>query len=135
MPETGHKTDDEILAEALGVFDEGIKNEQQAGNGQMQNAERNESGPGTLTESEQTQRLNKKLDDKFAKFDDLIRSEREAVARNAGGNGMGNGSGTGDFENGEGEMQEDPMQTAMIDDNTPLPPVRSQKPAGGQSDR
>ena len=128
--EQGARTDDEILADALGEFDKEISKAHQAGEGQsgenpgtaagITAGNTAGNGQGALTEEEKARILEAQLNDKFAKFDDLMLGEREKVAKGdneGGGGGYGQGGGEGD---GEG-YGDDPLQTAMADQQ-PLPP-------------
>lgn len=127
----GARTDDEILADALGEFDKGIKEARQAGEGQSGENPGTAAGTtagnaagdgqGTLTEYEKARILEAQLNNKFAKFDDLMLGEREKVAKgdNEAGSGGGYGQGGGEGD-GEG-YGDDPLQTAMADQQ-PLPP-------------
>lgn len=115
------KSDDQILADALGEFDRGISKAQQQAADQ---GEGNQAvtgsvgvGQGAMTDEEKAGQLDAQLNDKFAKFDDLMLGEREAVAKsdNEGGSGTGSygmGNGEGDDNGGYGEA-DDPLQTAM----------------------
>jgi hypothetical protein len=124
----GMKTDDEILADALGEFDKGINKAQQEGKGEDAGATSGGAagstagnGQGELTEDEKARNLDARLNSKFAKFDEVMLSERERVARGdnesgGGGNGYGEGS-----DDGEGTGEEDPLQTAMAGPQPPSP--------------
>ena len=71
-----------------------------------------------MTEQEKAQQLDQELNNKFAKFDDLMLGERETVARednDGGGSGGGYGDGSGLYE--DGEQAEDPLQTAMAEES------------------
>jgi hypothetical protein len=120
----GAKTDDEILADALGEFGKERNNVEHQGEGE--NGESSGvgeastsatlgaaggSGQGGLTEEERAGVLNAQLNDKFAKFDDLMLGERERVSK--GENETGSGSG---YEDGADDGSADePLQTAMVD--------------------
>ncbi|MFT5131618.1 MAG: hypothetical protein ACI9SC_000077 [Gammaproteobacteria bacterium] len=123
----GAKTDDEILADALGEFDKGINKAQQSGEEQGGEGSGTSvgatpgSGEGELTEEEKAMILEARLNNKFAKFDNLMLGEREKVARGDNENGNSGGAGYGDG-GGDGEGSgDDPLQTAMADQQ-PLPP-------------
>ena len=112
----GEKTDDEILADALGEFDKGLNKAQQEGAEQGEAGNQGASasigeGQGTLTDEERSGKLDEQLNNKFAKFDDLMLGEREAVAKSDNEGGAGTyGSG-----NGNGNYDDDPLQTAMVE--------------------
>jgi hypothetical protein len=115
----GEKSDDEILADALGEFSKGRNKAQQEGAEQGEaNRSTNTStgeGQGVLTEEERSGKLDEQLNDKFAKFDDLMLGERESIAKsdNEGG------SGTYGLDDGEGDGEGDnPLQTAMVNENS-----------------
>ncbi len=118
----GQKSDDEILAEALRQLNRDSQAGGVTGDGAMA-AEGNDTAgtgagaapdPGSmgtsagpaLTEAEKKQVLNRELDSRFAAFDKLMMSEREAVARQSNesggtGGGEGNGGGPGGDESGQ----------------------------------
>ena len=114
------KTDDEILAAALGEFDRDMKAAQQGkANAPSPSQSQSGEGQGESTAGEQAEGLSNELDDRFAKFDDLMRGERNSVANKENQDGAG-GFGTGDvFGDGEG----DSMQTAMVGDAPPPMPT------------
>ena len=135
--EQGAKTDDEILADALGEFGKKKNNAEQEGeNGEgagEASASASSSGAagsaqGGLTEEERAGVLNAQLNDKFAKFDDIMLSERERVSKgeNESGSGYGYDDGT---EDGTGE---EPLQTAMVDQ--PAMPKRDGFPGDIKTD-
>lgn len=120
----GAKTDDEILADALGEFGKKRNNAEhqgEGGNGESSGVGEAStsvtsgaaagSGQGGLTEEERAGVLNAQLNDKFAKFDDLMLGERERVSK--GENETGSGSGYEDGAN-DGSADE-PLQTTMVD--------------------
>mgnify|MGYP001186746822 CR=1 FL=1 len=121
---TEGKTDDEILAEALKAFDKSTKDWQQpdpaqqagqqpAGQGQTETAHQR-----TMTQGEHHAQLDNALNERFTKFDELMRGERQKVARRDNEDGVGGyGSDNSDYADSEG----DPLQTALIDDS-PGPP-------------
>jgi hypothetical protein len=132
--QSGEKTDDEILAEALEEFDRRKAQANAAGGGKTAAGETpdssgrppsGEEGPGTagagqaadsvtgrpLTDSEQTAMLQGQLDDRYAKFDQVMLQERELVTRQDNEEGNrgyrdeegGLGSGEEEGEPGSGE--------------------------------
>jgi len=122
----GAKTDDEILADALGEFGKERNNAEHQGEGK--NGEGSDageastnatsgaaggSGQGGLTEEERAGVLNAQLNDKFAEFDDLMLGERERVGK--GENEAGGGSGYGYEDGDEDGTGNEPLQTAMVD--------------------
>jgi hypothetical protein len=70
---------------------------------------------GTVqTETEKKQILHRELDRRFAEFDKLMMTEREAVARQSNESGGGSGTGTGSGANGGGPGgDESGQETAM----------------------
>ncbi len=118
------KTDEQILADALGEFDKEAGAPQHgAATNPLPASSASGAGQGELTEAEKTQDLNQELDERFARFDDLMRGERDSVAKKENADGSG-GYGTEDgFGNAEGEG--DAMQTAMIGDSPPPPRASS----------
>jgi len=125
----GEKSDDEILADALGEFDREINRtrteagEQDESNNQAtgmgsKTGTGSDSGEGAQTSEEKARQLDEQLNRKFAKFDNLMLGEREKVAKGdneaGSGNGMsGMGDGLGDGDGGDGNTANDPLQTAM----------------------
>ena len=122
----GAKTDDEILADALGEFGKERNNAEHQGEGK--NGEGSDAGEastnatsgaaggsaqGGLTEEERAGVLNAQLNDKFAEFDDLMLGERERVGK--GENEAGGGSGYGYEDGDEDGTGNEPLQTAMVD--------------------
>ncbi len=129
--ETGaneQKSDDEILAEALQQLNRDSQTGAESGDGTLPAQEQDAAGAGTgsapdpgskgtaagtvLTEAEKKQILNRELDTRFAEFDKLMMTEREAVARQSDESGSGsgseaNGGGPGGDESGQ--------ETAMSD--------------------
>ena len=131
----GEKTDDQILADALDEFGKrnqttsGDNSGNEQGSGQITVAG---PGGGSATEAEKAAELDKRLGEKFAKFDDLILGEREAGSRE------GSGNGNGDFgsEDGSGSNDEGPLQTAAIEPPEPGSShggIPSQKPSNSVS--
>jgi hypothetical protein len=128
----GAKTDDEILADALGEFGKERNTAEHQGEGEngessgvgeastsATSGAAGGSGQGGLTEEERAGVLNAQLNDKFAKFDDLMLGERERVSK--GENETGSGYGYKDGAD-DGSADE-PLQTAMVDQ--PAMPVRA----------
>ncbi len=130
----GEKSDDEILADALGEFsretgkiksesiEQGESDQQAAGIGNDAGLgpgpNAGDNGQGALTNEEKARQLDEQLNRKFAKFDNLMLGEREKVAKGdneaGSGNGMsGMGDGAGDGDGGDGYAGNDPLQTAM----------------------
>lgn len=120
------KTDDEILADALGEFDKGLKKAPAAGKEQGGESPGNAAGnatgdtagngQGEMTEEEKAGILEAQLNNKFAKFDNLMLGEREKIAK--GDNEAGSGGGA--YGSGDGEDPgDDQMQTAMVDQPAP----------------
>jgi len=109
------RSDDEILAEALEAF--GKKNTTTR---QRESTEPplSQTGRGqTSTNAEKSENLNSELEDKFAKFDRLMLSERESVTRkdNRDGGGIPEGGLFADSESGE-----EVLETAMVDNTPPM---------------
>ena len=133
-------SDDEILAEALKEFEnkQGQQGENtddastnnQAGNNNVADAGNTGTGTndGALTDEERSEQLKGQLNQKFAKFDDLMLGERETIGREDGGNG-GGGFGTSDSDEGE-DAQDEPLQTASMGDgpNVSRTGLKSTKP-------
>lgn len=133
--ETGaheQKSDDEILAEALQQLNRDSQAGGVTGDGAMAAQGNDAAGTGAgaapdpgsmgksagpaLTEAEKKQILNHELEQKFAEFDKLMMSEREAVARQSnesGGSGGGEGNGGGQGGQGGQGGDEGPQETAM----------------------
>ena len=116
---TAGKSDDEILAEALKLFEKGNDGDQsQAGDSQQ----------GSMTEGERNGQLDGELDQQFAKFDELMQDERDKVAQRDNRDGVRD-YGSGDFGDSEGDG-EDPLQTALLDDAPPAPENPSESQSG-----
>lgn len=133
--ETGadeQKSDDEILAEALQQLNRDSQTGAESGDGTLSAQEKDAAGAGTgsapdpgskgtaagtvPTEAEKKQILHHELDRRFAEFDKLMMTEREAVARQSNESGGGGGSGTGSGANGGGPGgDESGQETAMSD--------------------
>lgn len=122
----GQKSEDEILADALGEFEKGFQGSEPQSSEQGRAAAGSSAGGGSgqkaMTEEEKARILDAQLGDEFAKFDEQMLGEREQIAkgeneRGGGGNGYDDGEGDGE---GSG-YGDDPMQTAMADQQ-PLPP-------------
>lgn len=109
--ETGtheQKSDDEILAEALRQLNRDARTGAETGDGASSTQEKDAAGAGTgsapdqgsvgtatgtaQTETEKKQILHRELDRKFAEFDKLMMTEREAVARQSTESGSGSGA-------------------------------------------
>lgn len=121
--EAGSKSDDEILADALGELERGAQQKAQGADesGQNTSLAGGQAG-GAKTEAEKTGELDRQLNEKFAKFDDLMLNEREDVARgdNEGGSGSGAyGNGGGDSDGIYDGSDDGPLQTAMTDESGP----------------
>jgi len=116
------KTEDQILSEALDEFSNKMKNEQQQASNeqtyetQSPSIESNHTDQGSLTEAEKANILNRQLDDKFAKFDNLMLGERETITKQNNEDGGYDGT-FGSVDDGGAE--DGPLQTAMIDANPP----------------
>ena len=111
----GEKSEDEILADALGELEKGFEGSEQG------SAESGRTGaPGgaggsaqkAMTDEEKARILEAQLGDKFAKFDEQMLGEREQIGRE----GNENGSGGGDYGDLDGDGDgDDPLQTAMAE--------------------
>ena len=118
------KTEEQILAEALDEFSSKKKNEQQQTSNeqtfetQSPSIESNPTGQGSLTEAEKANILNRDLDNKFAKFDNLMLGEREMITKQNNEDGGDDGT-FNPADDGNGSAGDGPLQTAMIDDNSP----------------
>lgn len=117
------KTDDEILAEALKEFDNrtGTGDTQQQDTADqtiagLSSTDKPEDGQDSLTDGEKSKQLNNELDEKFAKFDDMMLGERDTITKrtneeDSGKYGIGNAGSDG--------TEDGPLQTAMA---SPPPP-------------
>jgi len=154
----GQKTDDEILAEALGQFG---RDPAGAGDAAAAAGDSAAAGAGTaaestaagadatagstaagagggaaLTDAEKAQLLNQELERRFAQFDELMRTEREAAVRQ-GNEGAGAGGGAGGMNGGGPGGEDEAPETAMSDSGRPAPAAAARGtgvPGTGSSD-
>lgn len=122
---TGEKSEDEILAEALGEFEKGLQRQgpgEQGGNESGPAAGQVANGGGSdqpaMTDEEKARILEARLDDRFSKFDKQMLGERERVTSEENETGGGGGS----YDEGDGGgtgYGDDPLQTAMNEPSLP----------------
>ena len=107
----GAKTDEQILAEALDEFARKNTQGEHDGNRRDGRTAATDAEQGAATDAEKTAELDRRLGDKFARFDDLILAERKAASRS------GNGNGSDDFGDSDevGDDRSEPLQTAAVE--------------------